>query len=217
MLPHHIITSIAFLSLDLTPLLARSLHDTVGVATFTGKVENGLVDFDLAAFVLRPGDRPESLFGWLDTQLADSRATLTGYNLAATLPVVRRLPGARWSTAMRALAARRRQPVIDIVSCKADGSPRSFRAACSRADIPSSRPSPNDFAAWLIGRSAPLACRAEIDAIAAWRLTMRRIAEQTALGERIAASIDLHLAAWLREADRPSAQAHLDSVIRTAG
>lgn len=217
MLPHHIITSVVFLSLDLTPLLARSLHGTIGVATFTGKVEGGLVDFDLHVFVLRPADRPESLFDWLDTQLADSRATLTGYNLAATLPVVRRLPGGRWSTAMRALAARRRQPVIDIISCKADGTPLSFKAACGKAGIPGSRASQGDFAAWLTGRTAPLACRAEADAIAAWRLTMRRIAEQTSLGERVAASIDLHLAAWLREADRPSAQAHLDSVLRTAG
>jgi hypothetical protein len=62
MLPHHIITSVSFLFLDLTPLLARSLHGTVGAATFTGKVEGGFVDFALNAFVLRPADPPERLF-----------------------------------------------------------------------------------------------------------------------------------------------------------
>jgi hypothetical protein len=127
------------------------------------------------------------------------------------------MPGAQWSTAMRALAAHRHQPVIDIVSCEADGTPLPSKSACTEADIPSSLPSSDDFAAWLMGRTELLACSAEIDAIAAWRLTMRRIAQQTSLGERVAASIDMHLAAWLREADRPSTQAHLGSVIRTAG
>lgn len=217
MLPHHIVTAVHFLTLNLTHRLPMPLPRVIGVSLFTGRVDTGQIRFALDSFVPSPADPPAMLLSWLEQYLHD-RATLAGYRLGDAAALLRKMPGARRSPVLRALAGQNDQPIIDMVALRGDGRPLPFASACAQAGLPCSAASAaDDFTGWMTGRRAALVHQLEVDVLASWRMAMHRLARQAALGSRVTASIDAHLATWLRQVDFPAGAIHLESLARTTG
>lgn len=218
MLPHHILTAVSILMIDLGHSLDRSLPTIIGAGTFTGRIDRGAVDFALKTMVLAPSDTSASLLCWLDLALYDEHASITAYDLAEMTSALAALPDADWSPALRILSGCGHQPAIDTVLRDEDRTAISFIHATLSAGIPCAAPDPDrDFNAWISGRQAVLTDRLEIDTIASWRLAMARIADRSSLGHRVNTAIECHLADWLRRQDSPAAALHLDSLSPTAG
>lgn len=215
MLPHHILTAVSILTIDLGHHLSRPLPAVIGAGVFTGRVDRGEVDFKLDTLVLAPTDTSASLLSWLDLALCDEHATVTGYDLGEATAALETLPDAGWSSALRLLGGHGHQRIINTVVRGPDHTAIGFVEAALSAGIPCTSPD-NDLAfnAWMTGRQALLADRLATDAIACWRLAMSRIADRSALGHRVNTAIERHLVDWLRRQGSPAAALHLDSLAR---
>jgi hypothetical protein len=218
MLPHHILTAVTILRIDLGHQLGRPMPAIVGAGVFTGRVDRGEVEFTLDTIVLTPIDTSSNLFRWLDLALQSEQATITGYDLNEITVALGASPDADWSTAMRALSGCGPQPVIDTVLHGPDHTTICFANATLSAGIPCATPNSDaTFNAWMTGRQAMLSDCLAIDAIASWRLAMTRIADRSALGHRVNAAIERHLADWLRQHRSAAAAPHLESLARNPG
>lgn len=217
MLPHHIITAVHFLILDVAHRLETPSPRVIGAAIFTGTIENGDVEFQLDATVLGPGATAASLLPWLDDRL-DPRATLTGYGLSHSASLLARSSHGVMPSITEALAGRGRHPIIELAPARVGGDPATFAATCLQAGLPCSVPQgSHDFLAWLLKHPVPLIHQLEIDVISVWRLAMARIGATTALGRRIGSVIDAHLIDWLKITDFPAGAIHLDNLSPTDG
>lgn len=218
MLPHHILTAVTILRIDLGHSLSCPSPAIIGAGIFTGRVDRGEVDFTLDTLVLAPTETPSSLLCWLDLALRDEQATITAYDLDEITAVLGSLPDADWSPALRSLSGCGHQPVIDTVLRSPDRTACTFASAALSAGIPCTAPDPEvEFNAWMTGRQAVLTGRLATDTIASWRLAMALIADRSSLGRRVNAAIERHLADWLRRDGSPAAILHLGSLIRAAG
>lgn len=110
----------------------------IGAATFTGRIENGSVSFALDAAVLSARDPADTLLSWLDQRLESDHTTLAGFDLYRHLPLLKAMPLARWSPAIRALTGRGRA-VIDM-SASEGGQASSFSLCCSALGVPCAKP-----------------------------------------------------------------------------
>jgi hypothetical protein len=217
-LPHHILTAVTILDIDLGHHLGRPLPTIIGAGAFTGRVDRGAVDFTLDTFVLAPTDTSSSLLSWLDLALYDEHATVTGYDLGKVTAALDALPDAGWSSALRQLSRYGHRRLIDTVLRGPDHQALEFVDAALSAGIPTTVPDSDlTFNAWMTGRQAVLAGRLATDAIASWRLTMSLIADRSSLGHRVNAAIERHLIDWLHRQGTPAAALHLDSLARTGG
>ncbi len=217
-LPHHILTAVTILRIDLGHYLGRPLPTIIGAGAFTGRVDRGAVDFTLDTVVLAPTDTSSNLLSWLDLVLYDKHATVTGYDLGKVTAALDALPDAGWSSALRLLSRYGHRRVIDSVLRGSDHQALEFVDAALSAGIPTTVPDSDlTFNAWMTGRKTVLVERLATDAIASWRLTMSLIADRSSLGHRVNAAIELHLIDWLQRQGTPAAALHLNSLARTRG
>lgn len=207
----HVITAVSFAVLDIGQELEHANPQIIGAATFTGKVEDGIVTFALHATVLTAKDTGEMLITWLEKRLGDDRTTLAGFELGNNVRLLEALPTARRSGAVRNLGGRGRT-IIDMGANK-DGEPITLGECCAELSIPSATPDPErDFTGWCTGRGEKIVDTLQLDVIAVWRLAMHQIAERSSFGFRVHQVIERHLATWLRAADFPAAAIHLEAL-----
>lgn len=204
------VTAISFARIDLGDQLADRCYRPrlVGAATFTSHVTQGKASFALDVAVCSASDPVDGLLVWLDDQLAADAGTLSAFDLVSDLRLMRAMPRARWSPALRKLTGRF-QPVIDLGASDND-EPIGFAQCCAALDIPCAAPaSVQDFVGWCTGRPHSIARALELDVIAVWRLTMQQIAARSTLGGRVSRALEVELATWLRGVEIPAAAAHL--------
>ncbi|MCT8004025.1 hypothetical protein NZL82_19350 [Sphingomonas sanguinis] len=72
------------------------------------------------------------------------------------------------------------------------------------------------FASWLRSDISEIEGQVQIDAIATFRLVIRRFAALNPVGHSIAAVLSDHLSVWLGESDHPAAQAHVADLLSAA-
>ncbi|EZP73064.1 hypothetical protein BV96_01254 [Sphingomonas paucimobilis] len=216
MLPHHIITAVHFLAINISHYLDFPSARMIGAATFTGSVEHGEVTFQLHATILGPGSPIAALLPWLDDHL-DPRATITGFGLEPAAGLLAHGASGAMPGITQALAGRGRQSVLELSPELTDNQPTAFIMACRNAGLPCSAPDDNDFAAWMTRRPVPLIHRLELDVISVWRMAMARIGARTSLGAQVGSLIEQHLIDWLRAADFPAGAIQLASLSATEG
>lgn len=216
MLPHHVITSVAVLTIDSGHTLDRPLPIPIGAGIFTGRITQGAVAFDIDLCILAPSERPSHLLYWLDARLYDEHATVTGYDLAASAAVLGAMPDTDLSPALCILSDCGHHPLLDTAVTGPDQRIVPFAHVALTAGIPCAEPDPDRaFSAWMLDRRGVLAGCLETDVIACWRLAMQRIGARSALGRSVSAAIDMHLADWLRRRTSPASALHLDSLAST--
>ncbi len=218
MLPHHILTAVSILTIDVDHTLSRYKPAVIGAGTFTARVRNGAVEFTMDSFVLTPSDTSSTLLCWLDRMLQDEHATITGYDLAEITSGLTTLPDVDCSVALRLLGRCRHQPVIDTVLRNADGTAIPFTHAALAAGIPCTEShADHDFSVWMKRRHTALTARLGINTIASWRLAMAHIANRGSLGQRVNTAIERHLADWLRRQNNPAAVLHFEGLTPAVG
>jgi len=218
MLPSHIITACVLANLDIGRQFGRRHEVPVGAATFTAHAEHGQVSFTLDTFVLRPADPAGDLLAWLDRKLIDPGATLAGYQLPRAAALLARLPGASWSSALRELTGRGRHEVVDLSARRERGCLLTFQEACEASRIACAPLDPTKrSAAWWANDTDGIARDLEVDGIATLRLILRRIADRTLLGRKVATAMNEHLAVWLRNTTTPAACIHRTDLGKVAG
>ncbi|MEH3047193.1 hypothetical protein [Sphingomonas adhaesiva] len=216
MLPTPIITALSVARLDIGHLVGVDRQIAVGAAILTAELRGPLVQFSLGSCVLQPSDPAGSLLTWLDEQLLREGATIARYRLDDDAALLDHLPGAEWSPCIRALAGCGQQYALNLTASR-DGEPLTFAQACANMGILCAPSDPGRrFAAWLRSDVSVIARDVEVDAIAVFRLVIRRLAALNPVGRSIAAVISNHLAAWLGEADHPAAQAHVADLLSAA-
>lgn len=207
----HVITAVCFARLDVGHELENSNPQIIGAATFSGSIQGGIVTFALDTAVLTAKDPGEGLISWLETRLGDDRTTLAGFELKESVRLLKTLPRARLSAAVRNLGGRGRT-IIDLGADK-DGEPITLGECCAELSIPCATPDPaRDFIGWCTGRGEKIVDTLQLDVIAVWRLAMHQIAARSSLGFRVHEVIETHLATWLRAADFPAAAVHLEAL-----
>lgn len=216
MLPTPIISALSVARLDVGHHVGVDRQIPVGAAILTAELRGPLVHFTFGTCVLQPSDPAEWLLTWLDDQLLREGATIAGYRLDDDATLLDRLPGAEWSPSIRALAGCGQQYALNLTASR-DGEPLTFAQACATMDILCAPTDPaRRFAAWLRSDVSEIARDAQVDAIAVFRLVIRRLAVLNPVGRSIAAVISNHLAAWLGETDHPAAQAHVADLLSAA-
>ena len=216
MLPTPIITALSVARLDIGHHVGVDRQIAVGAAILTAELRGPLVQFSLNSCVLQPSDPAGSLLTWLDEQLLREGATIAGYRLDDDAALLDHLPGAEWSPCIRALAGCGPQYSLNLTASH-DGEPLTFARACATMDILCAPADPERrFSAWLRSDVGQIERDAQVDAIAVFRLVIRRLAALNPVGRSIAAVISNHLAAWLGEADHPAAQAHVADLLSAA-
>lgn len=197
MLPTPIITTVNVAALDVGHQLGLDRQILIGAAVLTARLQGPTAHFSLDSYILRPSDPADALLGWLDQKLTTDGATITGYRLKEAIALLDRLPGAEWSPALRALAGCGQQYLLDL-SASVHEEPLTFQEACVHSQILCARVDPNRrFADWVRSHVSEIEQDAQVDAIAAFRLVIRRLAGVNPVGRSIAAAISTHFAQWL--------------------
>lgn len=216
MLPTPIITALTVARLDVGHHVGVDRQIPIGAAILTAELRGRVVHFTLGSCVLQPSDPAGWLLTWLDEQLLREGATIAGYRLDDDAALLDHLPGAEWSPCIRAIAGCGQQYALNLTASR-DGEPLTFAQACADIGILCSAVDPGHrFAAWLRSDVSAIARDVQVDAIAVFRLVVRRLAALNPVGRSIAAAISNHLAAWLGETDHPAAQAHVADLLSAA-
>ena len=216
MLPTPIITALTVARLDVGHHVDVDRQIPIGAAILTAELRGRLVHFTLDSCVLQPSAPADGLLSWLEGHLTREGATIAGYRLDDDAALLDHLPGAEWSPCIRALAGCGQQYALNLTASR-NGEPLTFAQACATMDILCAPTDPaRRFAAWLRSDVSAIARDVEVDAIAVFRLVIRRLAALNSAGRRIAASISNHLAAWLGGTDHPAAQAHVADLLSAA-
>lgn len=216
MLPTPIITAIHVASLDVGHHVSVERQMPVGAAVLTATLQGQEVHFNLASCILRPSDPTDTLLLWLDRHVMRDGVTIAGYRLDDAVVLLDRLPGAEWSPVLLALAGYGQQHALDM-SARSEGIPVTFQQACACLGILCA-PVDADrrFADWMRSDVLGLAHDAEVDALATFRLIIRRLAVLNPIARGIVGPIADHFAAWLEQADHPAAQAHVADLLSVA-
>lgn len=213
MLPTPIITTVNLAVLDFGHRLGLNRQIPVGAAVLTSRLRGPKIDFSLDSYILRPSDPADALLAWLDQRLTTDGATITGYRLKDAIALLDRLPGAEWSPALRALAGGGQQFLLNI-SASADDAPLTLQGVCAHSQILCAPVDPKRrFAEWLRSDVSEIEQDAQVDALAAFRLVLRRLAKVNPVGHSIAAAISTHFAEWLGEADYAAARLHVADLL----
>lgn len=216
MLPTPIIAAIHVASLDVGHHVGVERQMPVGAAVMTATLRGSQVLFDLDSCILRPSDPTDRLMGWLDRHVMRDDATVAGYRLDDAVALLDRLPGEEWSPVLRALAGCGQQHALDM-SARSGGEPVTFQHACACSGILCAPVDANRrFADWMRSDVRGLAHDAEINALATFRLFIRRLAVLNPIARGIVGAIADHFAAWLEQADHPAAQAHVADLLSVA-
>jgi len=216
MLPTPIISALSVARLDVGHHVGVDRQIPIGAAILTAELRGPLVHFTLGSCVLQPSDPGGWLLTWLDEQLLREGATIAGYRLDDDAALLDHLPGAEWSPCIRALAGCGQQYALNLTASR-DGEPLTFAQACANIGILCAPVDPaRRFAAWLRSDVSQIGRDVQVDAIAVFRLVIRRLAALNPVGRSIAAAISNHLAAWLGETDHPAAQAHVADLLSAA-
>lgn len=213
MLPSPIITALSVARLDVGHRLGIDRQIPIGAAILTAELRGSLIHFALDSCVLQPSDSAEWLLTWLDGQLLRDGATIAGFGLDDDAALLDHLPGARWSPGIRALAGCGQQYALNLSA--SDGDKRlTFAQACANMGI---LHAPVDrgrrFAAWLRSDVSEIEREVEVNAIATFRLVLRRFAALNPVGHSIAGVLSDHLSVWLGESDHAAAQAHVADLL----
>jgi hypothetical protein len=217
MLPPPVLTTVTIARLDIGHHLGRPRAIPIGAATLTGRVQGSGVHFHLDSFVLQPSDPAEKLLAWLDHRLAEEQVTIAGYQLSGATALLDALPGACWSSGLRSMAGVGAQPVMDLSARELRGAPLTFEQACLHAGIRCSRIEPSErFSAWCRSDTDQIEHQTQVDAIASWRLIIKRLCSLDQHGARVVAAINEHLAGWLRTSSSGAARLHASDIAATA-
>jgi hypothetical protein len=216
MLPTPIITALHITPLDVGHHVGIERQMPVGAAILTATLQGPQVRFDLDSCILRPSDPTDKLLAWLDGQLTREDVTIAGYRLDDAVALLHRLPGAEWFPVLRAMAGCGQQHALDM-SARSAGISVTFQQACAHSQILCA-PVDADrrFADWMRSDVRGLAHDAEVDALATFRLVIRRLAVLNPIARGIVGAIADHFAAWLEQADHPAAQAHVADLLSVA-
>lgn len=216
MLPTPIITALHVAPLHVGHHVGVERQMPVGAAVLTATLQGPQVRFSLDSYILQPSDPTDTLLLWLDRYLMREGVTIAGYRLSDAVAMLDRLPGAEWSPVLRAIAGCGQQYALDLTARSA-GVPVIFQQACSCSGILCA---PVDtgrrFAEWIRSDVDGLEQDAQLDAIASFRLLIRRLASTNPVSRSIAAAISDHFATWLEQADHPAAQAHVADLLSVA-
>lgn len=217
MLPSPIMTILNVVELDVGRHLGIDHRIPIGAAVLTAELRGTAVDFTLDSCILRPTDMAETLFAWLGQHVVREGATITGYRLKAAISSLASLPGGDDAPALRAMTTCHRQYLLDLSATSA-GTPVTFQEACEQTGVTCSPAEPEQiFGAWVRCDVASIEEHAQADAIATFRLLLRRLASINPVGLSIADALGNHLRVWLDQSDHPAARAHLDDLLSTAG
>lgn len=217
MIPSPIMTILNVVELDIGRHLGIDQRIPIGAAILTAELRGTAVDFTIDSCILRPTDMAETLFAWLGQHVIREGATITGYRLKAAITSLASLPGGDDAPALRAMTASHRQYLLDLSATSA-GRPVSFREACEQTGVACSPAEPEQiFGAWVRCDVASIEEHAQADAIATFRLLLRRLASINQVGRSIADALGNHLRVWLDQRDDPAAKAHVDDVLSSAG
>ncbi|MBB4153602.1 hypothetical protein GGQ80_001504 [Sphingomonas jinjuensis] len=213
MLPSHILTALHVVELDVGRHLGIDQRIPVGVAILTAELRGTAVIFSLDSCILKPTDMAEKLLAWLGQHVIREGATITGYRLKAAITSLSSLPGGDDAPALRAMTACHRQYLLDL-SASSAGRPASFREACEQMGIICAPAEPaKAFRDWVRGDVACIEGQARLDAIAAFRLLLQRLASINQVGRSIADAMSDQLRVWLEQADHPAARAHVADLL----
>lgn len=216
MLSTPIITALSVARLDVGHHVGVDRQIPIGAAILTAELRGPLVYFALGSCVLQPSDPAGWLLTWLDEQLLREGATIAGYRLDDDAALLDRLPGAEWSPCIRALAGCGQQYALNLTASH-DGDRLSFAQACANMGILFAPADPAcRFATWLRSDVGEIERDVEVDAIATFRLVVRRFAALNPVARNIAAVLSNRLAAWLGESDHAAAQAHVADLLFAA-
>ena len=216
MLPSPIITALSVARLDVGHRLGVDRQIPIGAAILTAELHGPDIHFALDRCVLQPSDPAEWLLTWLDEQLLREGATIAGYRLNDDAALLDHLPGAEWSPCIRALAGCGQQYALNLTASH-DDKRLTFAQACANMGILCAPVDPGHrFASWLRSDVSEIEGQVQIDAIATFRLVIRRFAALNPVGHSIAAVLSDHLSVWLGESDHAAAQAHIADLLSTA-
>jgi len=216
MLPSPIITALSVARLDIGHRLGVDRQIPIGAAILTAELRGSDIHFALDSCVLQPSDPAEWLLTWLDEQLLRDGATIAGYGLDDDAALLERLPGARWSPCIRALAGCGQQYALNLTASH-DDKRLTFAQACTNMNILHAQVDRGRrFASWLRSDISEIEGQVQIDAIATFRLVIRRFAALNPVGHSIAAVLSDHLSVWLGESDQAAAQAHVADLLSAA-
>ncbi|MFK3889204.1 hypothetical protein [Sphingomonas sp. NPDC079357] len=216
MLPTSIISALSVIKLDVGHHVGIKREMPVGGAVLTATLQGSGVRFSLDSCILRPSDPTDTLLLWLNRHLMREGVTITGYQLDDAVALLDRLPGAQWSPVLRTLAGCGNQYVLDL-SARLNGDPVTFQQACTHSQILCA---PTDagrrFASWMRSDVYDIQQDAQVDAIASFRLVIRRLAMLNPVARGVAGAMAGCFATWLEEADCPAAKAHVADLLFTA-
>jgi hypothetical protein len=216
MLPTPTITALHLVPLDVGHHVGIDRQMPVGAAVLTATLQGPHVHFTLDSLILRPSDPTDTLMGWLDRQVMRENVTIAGYQLADAVALLDRLPGAESSPVLRALAGCGQQHALDMTARSA-GIPVTFQQACACSGILCAPVAVDRrFADWMRSDVRGLVHDAEVDALATFRLIIRRLAILNPIARGFVGAIAGHFAAWLEQADHPAAQAHVADLLSVA-
>lgn len=214
--PTPTITTVNVAALDVGRRLGLNRQIPIGAAVLTARLQGSTVHFSLDSYILRPSDQAGALLAWLDERLTTEGATITGYRMKDAIALLDRLPGAEWSPALRALAGCGQQYLLDL-SASVDDAPLTLQEACVHSQILCAPVDPNRrFADWVRSDVSGIEQDAQVDAIATFRLVIRRLARVNPVGRSIAAAISSHFAEWLGEADYAATRLHVADLLSAA-
>ena len=92
-----------------------------------------------------------------------------------------------------------------------------LQEACVHSQILCAPVDPNRrFADWVRSDVSQIEQDAQVDALAAFRLVIRRLASANSVGRSIAAAISTHFAEWLGEADYAATRLHVADLLSAA-
>lgn len=216
MLPTPIISALHIAPFDIGHHVGIERQMPIGAAVLTATLQGSQVHFDLDSCILRPSDPTDRLLLWLDRHVMREGVTIAGYRLDDAVTLLGRLPGAEWSPVLRALSGCGQQYALDLTA-RSDGELVTFQQACAHSQILCA-PVDADrrFADWMRSNVRGLAHDAEVDALATFRLVIRRLAVLNPLARGIVGAIADHFAAWLEQADHPAAQVHVADLLSVA-
>lgn len=213
MLPLPVITVITIARLDIGHHLGRRRAIPIGAAAITGRIHGSSIHFMLDSRVLQPSDPTDDLLAWLDQRLAGESATIAGYQLSAAAGLLEKLTCAGSSRGLRSLAGLGPQPLMDLSARELRGEPLTFQQACAHARIPCSSVDPSDrFAAWCRSDTDLIDHQTQVDAVATWRLVMKRLAALDEQYATIVAAMNEHFVAWLRTTSNAAARLHASDI-----
>ncbi|WP_307000333.1 hypothetical protein [Sphingomonas sp. SORGH_AS_0879] len=203
-------------ALDVGYRLGLDRKIPIGAAVLTARLQGPTIHFSLDSYILRPSDPADALLAWLDQRLTTDGATITGYRMKDAIALLDRLPGAEWSPALRALAGCGQQYLLDLSATVGDG-PLTLQEACVHSQVLCAPGDPDRrFADWVRSDVGEIEQDAQVDAIATFRLVIRRLAKVNPVGHSIATAISGHFAEWLGEADYAATRLHVADLLSAA-